>query len=72
MENKMINKPMSMAKEDFTKTIVGAINTSDLPLFVIESILKELLMEVSVIAKQQAEAERAQYEQMLKEQSEEK
>ena len=70
MEN-TINKPMSMAKEDFTKTIVGAINTSDLPLFVIESILKELLMEVSVIAKQQAEAERAQYEQMLAQQAEE-
>ena len=71
MENK-INKPMSMVKEEFTKTVVGAINTSELPLFVIESIMKELLMEVSVVAKQQAEAEKAQYEQMLKEQSEEK
>lgn len=69
MENK-INKPMSMAKEDFTKAIVGAINTSELPLFVIESILKELLMEVSVVAKQQAEAEKAQYEQMLAQQAE--
>lgn len=70
MENK-INKPMSMAKEEFAKTVVEAINTSELPLFVIESILKELLMEVSVVAKQQAEAERAQYEQMLAQQAEE-
>lgn len=66
----MINKPMSMAKEDFAKTVVGAINNSELPLFVIESILKELLMEVTVAARQQAEAEKAQYEQMLKQQVE--
>lgn len=71
MENK-IYKPMSLEKEELIKGIASHINNSELPLFIIESILKELLMEVTVAAKQQAAEERAQYEQMLKEQSEQK
>ena len=69
MENKTINKPMSVAREDFIQGITNHINNSGLPLFVVESILKDLLMEVTMVAKQQAEAERAQYEEMLKQQS---
>lgn len=65
----MIEKPMSVAKEELNQTIVNVINNSGLPLFVIESMLKELLMEVSVVAKQQMEEEKAQYEQMLAKQS---
>lgn len=68
MEN-TINKPMSVAREDFIQGITNHINNSGLPLFVVESILKDLLMEVTMVAKQQAEAERAQYEEMLKQQS---
>jgi hypothetical protein len=72
MENKTIRKPMSVEKEEFFQNIANSINNSALPLFVIESILKELLMEVSVLSKQQMEAERAQYEQMLNQQSTDK
>ena len=72
MENTTINKPMSVAREELIQGITNGINNSGLPLFVIESILKELLMEVTVVAKQQMEAEKAEYEQMLKEQATDK
>ena len=39
MENK-IYKPMSLEKEELTKGIASHINNSELPLFIIESILK--------------------------------
>ena len=72
MENNTINKPMSMVREELIQTITEGINNSGLPLFVIESILKEILMEVTIVSKQQMEAERAQYEEMLKEQASDK
>ena len=72
MENNTINKPMSMVREELIQTITEGINNSGLPMFVIESILKEILMEVTIVSKQQMEAERAQYEEMLKEQASDK
>ena len=62
----------AQAREELIQGITNGINNSGLPLFVIESILKELLMEVTVVAKQQMEAEKAEYEQMLKEQATDK
>ena len=71
MEN-TINKPMSVAREELIQDITNGINNSGLPLFVVESILKDLLMEVSMVAKLQMETEKAQYEEMLKQQAENK
>ena len=67
--NNIINKPMSVAREDFIASIVNAINSNDsLPYFIIESILKDILAEVSIMAKRQAEIERMQYEQSFNQQ----
>ena len=63
---------MSVVREDFIQGITSHINNSGLPLFVIESILKDLLVEVSMMSKQQMEAEKAQYEEMLKQQTDNK
>lgn len=65
-----INKPMSMVREEFVKNLISLINTNNLPLFVTESILRDLLAEVSMSVKEQERIEKAQYEQMLKEQLE--
>lgn len=67
--NNIINKPLSVAREDFIASIVNVINTNEsLPFFVMESILKEILNEVSTMAKKQAEIERMQYEQSFNQQ----
>ena len=57
-ENKQINKPISVAKEDFATALIKLCNESQVPLFVIEYTLKDLLQEVHTLAKQQYEAEK--------------
>lgn len=64
--NKEVNKPMSLAREELITTIVTAINECGLPLFVTESVMRDLTADISVMAKQQAAAEKAQYEEALR------
>ena len=66
-----INKPLSVARQEFIEKIVNEINTCGLPLFVVEPILKDLLDEVGATAKKQYEIEKAQYEQALASQNNE-
>lgn len=64
-ENNQINKPISVAKEDFATALVKLCNESQMPLFVIEYTLKDLLQEVHTLAKQQYEVDKQQYEQAV-------
>lgn len=64
--NKEVNKPMSVARDELITTIVTAINECGLPLFIIESVIRDLTADISAMAKQQAAAEKAQYEEALK------
>lgn len=66
-----VNKPMSIVKDEFIENLVNLINGNNLPLFVTESILKDLLAEVSVAVKEQAKIERENYEKMLKQKKKE-
>ena len=67
----MITKPMSVVRQEFTEQLVGDINNCQLPLFVIEYILQDVLNTVKATAKQQCELEKIQYEQLLQKQKEE-
>lgn len=62
----MITKPMSVVRHEFIEQLVSNINNCQLPLFVIEPILQDTLNMVKAAAQQQYEAEKAQYEQQLK------
>lgn len=64
--NETVTKPMSVIRQEFTEQVVGAINTCNLPLFMIEYILQDILNTVKAAAKQQNEMEKMQYEKMLK------
>lgn len=66
-----INKPLSIARQEFIEKMVEEINTCGLPLFVVEPILRDLLNEVSIASKRQYETEKAQYEQALASQNKE-
>ena len=64
--NKNLNKPMSVMRQELTAQLVNDINNCNLPLFVIEYILQDILNTVKAAAKQQCEMEQMQYEEMLK------
>jgi flagellar biosynthesis protein FliP len=64
--NEMINKPMSVIRQEFTEQLVSDINNCKLPLFVVEYILQDVLDTVKSAAKQQCEMEKIQYEELLK------
>ena len=44
-KNNQINKPISLIKEDFTTELINLCNNSNLPLFVVEYILKDLIQD---------------------------
>ena len=68
--NEMLTKPMSVLRQEFIERLVDDINKCQLPLFVIEPILQNILSEVKAAAQRQYEIEKAQYEQQLYKQSE--
>ena len=63
--NEMLIKPMSVARQEFIEQIVSDINNCQLPLFVVEPILQNMLDVVKEAAQKQYETEKAQYEQQL-------
>lgn len=63
---KTINKPIMLLREEFIINMSNLINNSGLPLFVVEPIMRDLLTEVNIGIKRQYEAEKAQYEQAIK------
>lgn len=70
MEHNIV-KPITIAKQEFAEKLINEINVSQLPMFVIEFILQDLLTAVQSAAKKEYEVDRAQYERQLKEQSKE-
>lgn len=63
--NEKVIKPMSVARQEFIEQLVYDVNNCDLPMFVIESIIQDLLNMVKATAQQQYETERAQYEKQI-------
>ena len=67
MDNKEINKPILLCREEFTKNLVKLINESQLPVFIVEYILKDILSEVHTATQQEFESEKQTYEKQIKE-----
>lgn len=65
-----IIKPVTLIREDFIKDLVDLTNNSALPLFVVESILKDFLSEIHQGAQQQLMADRERYNAQIKTQNE--
>ena len=60
-----MDKPFSMIYEEFKQKMEDIINNSGLPPSVIESVLKNYLNEVTNIAKNQYQIDKAEYEKFL-------
>lgn len=63
-----MDKPISLKLKDFKNDAVNLINTSGLPLFVVEPILKEVLVAVQAKVEQEYQQDKLKYEQSLNEQ----
>ena len=64
--DKNIIKPITLIRQEFVDALVEEINNCQLPMFVIEPILQDLLDQVRVMAQKQYEADKSQYEEQLK------
>ena len=63
--DKNIVKPITLIRQEFVDTLVEEINNCQLPMFVIEPILQDLLDQVRTAAQKQYESDKAQYEAQL-------
>lgn len=61
-----MNKPTTVARQEFIEKIIEDINASELPFFIIEPILKDLLESIQRGAKEQFEKDLATYREYLK------
>lgn len=66
-----MNKPTTLLMEEFKQNMAKLINDSGLPAFVVEYIIKDLYTEISQLAMQVAEQEKAEYVQSLSEENKE-
>lgn len=62
-----MEKPITLKLNEFKNNAVSLVNTSGLPLFVIEPVLKDLLSAVQVKMEQEYSRDKAIYEQSLQE-----
>lgn len=63
-ENLLV-KPLSMLKEDFINALTELINTSHLPPFVVEYVLRDVVNDVHIVAERQLERETASYNKQI-------
>ena len=64
MRNK-VAKPMSVARSEFIQSLTNLINESTLPLFVIESVLKDMYSDVRSLSQRQLEIDLKNYRETL-------
>lgn len=57
-----MSKPITIMAEECKENLVNAINESDLPFFIIEAMLKDLLQEVHMASRKQLESDKVKYQ----------
>lgn len=67
----MNNKPVSIILDEFRNDIANIVNNSGLHPCIIEPVFKDLYNEINILAKKQLELDKEQYEEKLKETTEE-
>lgn len=63
--NEKIEKPITLIRQEFIDTLSNTINNSNLPLFIVEPILRDIYLEVKSLSQKQYEIEKAEYESKL-------
>ena len=60
-----MNKPITMQIKEFKDKIVQDINTANLPFFILDTTFRDLYNEIHMLAVEQEEKEKQEYEQFL-------
>lgn len=63
---KEIKKPITIARQEFIDAISNDINNCNLPLFIIEPILRDMYLEIKTLSQKQYEMDKEEYESKLK------
>lgn len=61
-----MEKPLTVAREEFVEDLINLVNKSNLPMFIILDVLKSAVSEVQDAAKIQYEKEKKLYEEAKK------
>lgn len=61
-----INKPLTIARQEFIDSVIELCNNSNLPYFCMESIVKDVLSEIHQASVKQYEMDKTNYEAELK------
>lgn len=56
-----IMKPMTVARHEFVSALTDLVNNSQLPAFVLEAVLKDVYMDIKLIAQRQLENDLKRY-----------
>ena len=56
-----LEKPITLIRQEFIEGLADYINNSGLPLFMLETILKDVYMEIRDMSQKQYEFEKKQY-----------
>lgn len=64
-----MDKPISVVIEEVEKNLIDTINTSNLPAFVIESILYKLFNEAQIAKKRQYDMDLKKYQESIHQES---
>ena len=62
-----MDKPLTVLREEFIDSLVKLVNESGLPMFAVESVLRELCAETKAAAARQYEMDKAKYDENIKE-----
>ena len=65
-----LNKPVSVIRYEFIQQLTNLINGSNLPMFVIEPILKDMHLDVKSLARRQLEKDLDQYRSSIEDHAE--
>lgn len=60
-----MNKPSSVLYEEFKQKMLALINSSELPVFVMELVLENYLTEIKLLSQRQYQQDKANYENAL-------
>ena len=63
-----MNKPITVAREEYVQKVVEATNSCGLPAFVVRDVLKSLLDEANALANQQLRQDAKEWEKFLESQ----
>lgn len=66
-----MDKPISIILEELKQEIADSINKSQLPLAIVEPIMKDLCNEITIMARQQLTKDKEEYEKNQKEETKE-